>query len=126
MYARTIAIALLVLVAVVMAQNVGQGGDKIIDIQKVERAGKDISKDAKIVVLAFNYIAIAAMIGATVYVLFVRKRSFSELFGEWWFWVPIALQIVPVILYLLSDITPLVKSVYDWIKQDPCPFLYCP
>jgi hypothetical protein len=126
MYARTIAIALLVLVAVVMAQNVGQGGGKIIDIQKVEQAGKDISKDAKIVVLAINYIAIAAMIGASVYILFVRKRSFPELFGEWWFWVPIALQIVPVILYLLSDFTPLVKSVYDWIKQDQCPFLYCP
>jgi hypothetical protein len=66
------------------------------------------------------------MIGASVYVLFVRKRSFPELFGEWWFWVPIALQIVPVILYILSDITPLVKSVYDWVKEDPCPFLYCP
>jgi hypothetical protein len=126
MRVKTIAIALLMLVAVVMAQSVGQGGNRIIDIQKVEQAGKDISKDAKIVVLAINYIAIAAMIGASVYVLFVRKRSFPELFGEWWFWVPIALNVVPVILYILSDFTPLVKSVYDWIKQDPCPFLYCP
>jgi len=124
MRAKTIAIALLMLVAVVMAQN--QGGNRIIDIGKVEQAGKGISNDAKIVVLAINYIAIAAMIGASVYVLFVRKRSFPELFGEWWFWVPIALQIVPVILYILSDITPLVKSVYDWVKEDPCPFLYCP
>jgi len=121
---RTIAIVLLMLVAVVMAQN--QGGNRIIDIEKVEQAGKGISNDAKIVVLAINYIAIAAMIGASVYVLFVRKRSFPELFGEWWFWVPIALQIVPVILYILSDFTPLVKSVYDWVKEDPCPFLYCP
>ncbi len=125
MRVKTIAIALLMLVAVIMAQNVGQGG-KIIDIQKVEQAGKDISKDAKIAVLAINYIAIAAMIGASVYVLFVRKRGFPELFGEWWFWVPIALNVVPVILYILSDFTPLVKSVYDWIKRDPCPFLYCP
>ncbi len=125
MRVKTIAIALLMLVAVIMAQNVGQGG-KIVDIQKVEQAGKDISKDAKIVVLAINYIAIAAMIGASVYVLFVRKRGFPELFGEWWFWVPIALNVVPVILYILSDFTPLVKSVYDWIKEDPCPFLYCP
>jgi len=124
MRAKTIAIALLMLVAVVMAQN--QGGNKIIDIQKVEQAGKDISKDAKIAVLAINYIAIAAMIGASVYVLFVKKRGFPELLGEWWFWVPIALQIVPVILYILSDFTPLVKSVYDWVKRDPCPFLYCP
>jgi len=124
MRAKTIAIALLMLVAVVMAQN--QGGNRIIDIGKVEEAGRGISNDAKIVVLAINYIAIAAMIGASVYVLFVRKRSFPELFGEWWFWVPIALQIVPVILYILSDITPLVKSVYDWVKEDPCPFLYCP
>jgi hypothetical protein len=124
MRAKIIAIVLLMLVAVVMAQN--QGGNKVIDVKKIEQAGKDISKDAKIAVLAINYIATAAMIGATVYVLFVRKRSFPELFGEWWFWVPIALQIVPVILYILSDITPLVKAVYDWIKQDPCPFLYCP
>ncbi|MFZ8838919.1 MAG: hypothetical protein ACO2PM_08310 [Pyrobaculum sp.] len=124
MRVRTIAIVLLMLVAVVMAQN--QGGNRIIDIEKVEQAGKGISNDAKIVVLAINYIAIAAMIGASVYVLFVRKRSFPELFGEWWFWVPIALQIVPVILYILSDFTPLVKSVYDWVKEDPCPFLYCP
>ena len=118
MYARTIAIALLMLVAVVAAQ--------VIDVGKIESAGKDTLKNAKTAVLALNYVALAAMIGASIYVLFVRKRSFPELFGEWWFWVPIALQIVPVILYLLSDITPLVKSVYDWIKQDQCPFLYCP
>ena len=122
----TIAIALLMLVAVVAAQNVGQGGNRIIDIEKVEQAGKGISSDAKIVVLAINYIALAAMIGISVYTLFVRKRSFPELFGEWWFWAVIALQVVPVILYILSDITPLAKSVYDWVKQDPCPFLYCP
>jgi hypothetical protein len=120
MRAKILAIMLLMLAVAVMAQ------DKVIDIEKVRKAGTDISRDAKYVVLAFNYIAIAAMIGATVYVLFVRKRSFPELFGEWWFWVPIALNVVPVILYLLSDITPLVKSVYDWIKRDPCPFLYCP
>ena len=122
MYARTIAIALLMLVAVAMAQTATQ----IIDVQKVESAGKETLKNAKIIVLALNYVALAAMIGASIYVLFVRKRSFPELFGEWWFWVPIALQIVPVILYLLSDFTPIVKSVYDWIKQDQCPFLYCP
>jgi len=121
MRVKTIAIALLMLVAVVMAQQ-----NNIVNIQKVEEAGKGISKDAKIVVLAINYIAIAAMIGASVYVLFVRKRGFPELFSEWWFWVPIALQIVPVVLYMLSDFTPLVKSVYDWVKEDPCPFLYCP
>lgn len=121
MYAKTIAIALLMLVAVVTAQTTN-----IIDIQKVESAGKDTSKYAKITVLAINYVAIAVMLGASVYILFVRKRGFPELFGEWWFWVPIALNMVPVILYLLSDITPLVKSIYDWVKQDPCPFLFCP
>jgi hypothetical protein len=122
MYARAIAIALLMLVAVVMAQTT----TKIIDVEKVESAGKETSKNAKIVVLAINYVAIAVMLGASVYVLFVRKRGFPELFGEWWFWVPIALNMVPVILYLLSDFTPLFKSVYDWVKQDMCPFLYCP
>ena len=122
----TIAVALLMLAAAAAAQNVGQGENKIIDIKKVEQAGKDISKDAKIAVLAINYIALAAMIGVSVYMLFVRKRGFPELFGEWWFWAVIALQVVPVILYILSDITPLVKSVYDWVKEDPCPFLYCP
>jgi hypothetical protein len=121
MRAKTIVIALLMLVAVVMAQN-----QKIVDIEKVEQAGRDISRDAKLFVLAVNYVAIAAMIIASVYVLFVRKRGFPELFGEWWFWVPIALNVVPVILYILSDFTPLVKAVYDWIKRDPCPFLYCP
>jgi hypothetical protein len=121
MHAKTIAIVLLMLVAVAMAQTAD-----VIDIEKIEGAGKETLKNAKIVVLALNYVALAAMIGASVYVLFVRKRSFPELFGEWWFWVPIALNIVPVILYLLSDFTPLVKSVYDQIKEDPCPFLFCP
>jgi len=121
MYAKTITIALLMLVAVVMAQTTS-----IIDVQKVESAGKDTLKNAKIVALALNYVALGVMIGASIYVLFVRKRSFPELFGEWWFWVPIALNMVPVILYLLSDFTPLVKSIYDWVKQEQCPFLYCP
>jgi hypothetical protein len=120
MHAKAVAIALLMLVAVVMAQT------KIIDVEKVESAGKETSKNAKIAVLALNYVSIAVMLGASVYVLFVRKRGFPELFGEWWFWVPIALNMVPVILYLLSDFTPLVKSIYDWVKQDTCPFLYCP
>jgi hypothetical protein len=122
MYARAVAIALLMLVAVVMAQTT----TKIIDVEKVKDAGKETSKNAKIVVLALNYVSIAAMLGASVYVLFVRKRGFPELFGEWWFWVPIALNMVPVILYLLSDFTPLIKAIYDWVKQDTCPFLYCP
>jgi hypothetical protein len=118
---KTIVITMLMLVAVVMAQQA-----QIIDVEKVEEAGKETLKNAKIAVLAINYVALAAMIGASVYVLFVRKRGFPELFGEWWFWVPIALNVVPVILYLLSDFTPLVKSVYDWVKEDPCPFLFCP
>ncbi len=119
MRVKTVAIVLLVLAVVVMAQD-------IIDVQKVEGAGRETLRTAKIAVLAFNFVAIAVMIGASVYILFVRKRSFPELFGEWWFWVPIALNMVPVILYLLSDFTPLVKSVYDRIKEDPCPFLFCP
>jgi hypothetical protein len=117
MYNKTI-VALLMLTAVVIAQ--------VIDIEKIESAGQDTLRNAKIVALALNYVALAVMIGASLYILFVRKRSFPELFGEWWFWVPIAVNMVPVILYLLSDFTPLIASVYEQIKEDPCPFLYCP
>jgi hypothetical protein len=123
MRARTIALALLMLAVVAMAQ---QGDDKVINVGKVREAGENILKDTKTVALALNYVAIAVMIGASLYVLFVRKRSFPELFGEWWFWVPIAINMVPIILYILSGFTPLVKAIYDWIKQDQCPFLYCP
>jgi hypothetical protein len=123
MRARTIALALLMLALVAMAQ---QADEKVIDVEKVREAGENILKDAKTVALALNYVAIAVMIGASLYVLFVRKRSFPELFGEWWFWVPIAINMVPIILYILSGFTPLVASIYDWIKQDQCPFLYCP
>jgi len=123
MRARTIALALLMLAVVAMAQ---QADEKVIDVEKVREAGENILKDAKTVALALNYVAIAVMIGASLYVLFVRKRSFPELFGEWWFWVPIAINMVPIILYILSGFTPLVKAIYDWIKQDQCPFLYCP
>jgi len=123
MSARTIALALLMLAVVVMAQ---QADERVIDVGKVREAGENILKDAKTVALALNYVAIAVMIGASLYVLFVRKRSFPELFGEWWFWVPIAINMVPIILYILSGFTPMVKAIYDWIKQDQCPFLYCP
>ena len=123
MRARTIALALLMLALVAMAQ---QADEKVIDVEKVREAGENILKDAKTVALALNYVAIAVMIGASLYVLFVRKRSFPELFGEWWFWVPIAINMVPIILYILSGFTPMVKAIYDWIKQDQCPFLYCP
>jgi hypothetical protein len=119
-----VVLALLMLAVVVAAQQAGD--QRVIDIRKVEGAGRDILRDAKTVLLAFNYIAVAIMLGATAYVLLVRKRSFPELFGEWWFWLPIALNVVPIILYLLSDITPLVNAVYDWVKRDQCPFLYCP
>jgi len=123
MRTRTIALALLMLAVVAMAQ---QADEKVIDVEKVREAGENILKDAKTVALALNYVAIAVMIGASLYVLFVRKRSFPELFGEWWFWVPIAINMVPIILYILSGFTPMVKAIYDWIKQDQCPFLYCP
>jgi hypothetical protein len=123
MYARTTAIALLMLAAVVIAQTTATD---VINIDKVKESGEQTLKNAKIAVLAFNYVALAAMLGASAYVLLVRKRSFPELFGEWWFWVPIALNTVPIILYLLSDFTPLIKSVYEWVKRDQCPFLFCP
>jgi len=123
MRAKTVIAVLLMLATMVMAQ---QADEKVIDVEKVREAGENILKDAKTVALALNYVAIAVMIGASLYVLFVRKRSFPELFGEWWFWVPIAINMVPIILYILSGFTPLVKAIYDWIKQDQCPFLYCP
>jgi hypothetical protein len=123
MYVKTIAIALLMLAAVVVAQATTTD---VINIEKVKESGEKTLKNAKIATLAFNYIALAAMLIASAYVLLVKKRGFPELFGEWWFWVPIALNAVPIILYLLSDLTPLVKAVYEWIKQDQCPFLYCP
>ncbi|MFZ8812217.1 MAG: hypothetical protein ACO2PN_29460, partial [Pyrobaculum sp.] len=70
MRARTIALALLMLALVAMAQ---QADEKVIDVEKVREAGENILKDAKTVALALNYVAIAVMIGASLYVLFVRK-----------------------------------------------------
>jgi hypothetical protein len=119
MHAKAIAIALLVLAAIVTAQE-------ILDIEKVEQAGEGSLRNAKIIGLAFNYLALGLMIGASIFVLIVRKRSLPELFGEWWFWVPIVYNLVPVILYLISDFTPLIGSLYEQIREDPCPFLYCP
>jgi hypothetical protein len=121
MYVKPVAIALLVLAVVATAQQA-----EILDVKKVEKAGEGSLHTAKIIGLAFNYLALGLMIGASIYILVVRKRSLPELFGEWWFWVPIALNLVPVILYLISDFTPLIGSLYKWIREDPCPFLYCP
>jgi hypothetical protein len=122
MYTKAIAIVLLVLAAVVTAQQTTE----ILDVEKVEQAGQGSLHTAKIIVLAFNLFAIGLMLGATIYILVIRKRGIPELFGEWWFWLPIALNMIPVILYIVSDFTPLFKSVYDWVKQDMCPFLFCP
>ncbi len=121
MYIKAITIALLMLVVIVTAQQI-----EILDVEKIGQAGENSLRNAKIIGLAFNYLALGLMLGASVYVLVVRKRSLPELFGEWWFWAPIAVNMVPVILYLISDFTPLIRSLYDQIREDPCPFLYCP
>jgi hypothetical protein len=123
MYSRAIiTIALLMLVAIATAQQTTE----ILDIKKVEEAGKGSAYKAKVIALAFNYLALGLMLGATIYILVVRKRSLPELFGEWWFWVPIVLNIVPVILYSLSDFSPLFRALYNSVKEDLCPFLFCP
>jgi cytochrome c biogenesis protein ResB len=66
------------------------------------------------------------LLGDVIYTLFVRRRGLPELFGSAWFWVPFMFIMVPIILYIVAQFSPEVKSIYDKIVEGRCPFLYCP
>jgi len=88
MSARTIALALLMLAVVVMAQ---QADERVIDVGKVREAGENILKDAKTVALALNYVAIAVMIGASLYVLLLESAVFQSCLANGGFGCPLRL-----------------------------------
>ena len=113
---KTIAIALLKLAAVAMAANA----------TLAEKAASDFLGSVKTAVWAASLASVGILLGDVVYTLFVRRRGLPELFGSAWFWVPLLLIMVPVILYIVAQFSPEVKAVYDKIVEGRCPFLYCP
>jgi|ADKH01.1.fsa_nt_gi hypothetical protein len=113
---KTIAIALLTLAAVAVAADVG----------KAEQAATEFLNNVKTAVWAASLASVGILLGDVVYTLFVRRRGLPELFGSAWFWVPLVIIMVPIILYIVAQFSPEVKSVYDKIVEGRCPFLYCP
>ena len=113
---KTIAIALIMLAAVAMAADVG----------KAEQAASDFLSNVKTAVWAASIASVGILLGDVVYTLFVRRRGLPELFGSAWFWVPFIFIMVPIILGIVAQFSPEVKSIYDKIVEGRCPFLYCP
>jgi cytochrome c biogenesis protein ResB len=113
---KTIAIALLTLAAVAMAADVG----------KAEQTATEFLNNVKTAVWAASLASVGILLGDVVYTLFVRRRGLPELFGSAWFWVPLVIIMVPIILYIVAQFSPEVKAVYDKIVEGRCPFLYCP
>jgi len=113
---KIIAIALLTLAAVAMAADVG----------KAEQAASEFLGSVKTAVWAASLASVGILLGDVVYTLFVRRRGLPELFGSAWFWVPLVIIMVPIILYIVAQFSPEVKAIYDKIVEGRCPFLYCP
>jgi H+/Cl- antiporter ClcA len=113
---KTLAIMLVALAAVVMAADVG----------KAEQAASEFLNNVKTGVWAASIASVGILLGDVVYTLFVRRRGLPELFGSPWFWVPFMFIMVPIILGIVAQFSPEVKSVYDKIVEGRCPFLYCP
>jgi cytochrome c biogenesis protein ResB len=113
---KTIAIALLTLAAVAMAADVNKAVDAATDFLNKVRTG----------VWAASLASVGILLGDVVYTLFVRRRGLPELFGSAWFWVPLLIIMVPIILYIVAKFSPEVKAVYDKMVEGRCPFLYCP
>jgi len=109
--------ALMVLAAVVMA----------LDVDKAEQTVKGTYTGVKkMVLLGTTYVALAVMLADIVFTLLIRRRGLPELFSSFWFWVPFLFVTVPVLLGLVSTFSPEVKSIYDKMVDEGCPFLYCP
>jgi uncharacterized membrane protein len=112
----TITLTLVMLVAVVAAA----------DVEKAEKAANEFLNQVKTAVWAASIASVGILLADVVYTLFVRRRGLPELFGSAWFWVPFTIIMVPIILYIVAQFSPEVKSVYDKITEGRCPFLYCP
>ncbi len=113
---RTIVVVLTILAAVVAAADVG----------KAEQFASEFLDQVKTAVWAVSIASVGILLADVVYTLFVRRRGLPELFGSAWFWVPFIIIMVPIILYIVSQFSPEVKSIYDRIVEGRCPFLYCP
>jgi cytochrome c biogenesis protein ResB len=113
---KIIAVVLMLLAAVAMAADVG----------KAEQTATKFLNDVKTAVRVASIASVGILLADVVYTLFVRRRGLPELFGSAWFWVPFLIIIVPIILYIVAQFSPEVKSIYDKIVEGSCPFLYCP
>jgi len=113
---KIIAVMLMLLAAVAMAA----------DVEKAEQTASEFLNNVKTAVWAASIASVGILLGDVIYTLFVRRRGLPELFGSAWFWVPLVIIMVPIILYIVSQFSPEVKSIYDKIVEGRCPFLYCP
>jgi len=113
---KTIAIVLIMLAAATMAADVGAA----------EQAANDFLNNVKTAVWAVSIASVGILLADVVYTLFVRRRGLPELFGSPWFWVPFMIIMVPIVLGIVAQFSPEVKSIYSKIVEGRCPFLYCP
>jgi cytochrome c biogenesis protein ResB len=116
MHQKIIVVTLMLLTAAVMAA----------DVEKAEQAASEFLNNVKTAVWAVSLASVGILLGDVVYTLFVRRRGLPELFGSAWFWVPFMIIMVPIILGIVAQFSPEVKSIYDKIVEGRCPFLYCP
>jgi cytochrome c biogenesis protein ResB len=113
---KIIVVVLMLLAAAVMAADVG----------KAEQAASEFLNNVKTAMWAVSIASVGILLGDVIYTLFVRRRGLPELFGSAWFWVPFMIIMVPIILFIVAQFSPEVKSIYDKIVEGRCPFLYCP
>jgi cytochrome c biogenesis protein ResB len=113
---KIVTVVLMLLAAVAMAA----------DVERAEQVATEFLNNVKTAVWAASIASVGILLGDVVYTLFVRRRGLPELFGSAWFWVPLVIIMVPIILYIVAQFSPEVKSIYDMIVEGRCPFLYCP
>jgi len=114
--AKTTVVMLLMLAVAVLAVDVGQA----------ETVATGFLNDVRTFVWLASLVSVGILLADVIYTLLIRRRGLPELFSSGWFWVPFLFISVPIIFGVVSLFSPEVKSIYDKIVEDRCPFLYCP
>jgi cytochrome c biogenesis protein ResB len=114
--AITAAVALLMLAAAALA----------VDVEKAEETATWFLDTVKTFVWYASLVSVGILLADVIFTLLIRRRGLPDLFSSWWFWVPFLFISVPIIFGVVSQFSPEVKSIYDWIVEGRCPFLYCP
>ncbi len=97
-----------------------------VDTEKMQETADWSLYVVKLAVQGASTVSVALLLGATIYVLFIKRHGLPELFGNPWFLVPFNILMAVIILAIVSSFSPEVKSMYDKITGGGCPFLYCP